>query len=99
MAAPTKKRVRRNGKSTPLENRSAHKAAKVAAIGTGAWLAGRAAWSVIRFAAGAVILAGAGIAAATLVPKPVQKRIAGQIRDAALVTRDKLAEQARMLTA
>ncbi len=103
-STPAKKRVRQAkaavSKAMPLENKNAttRKAVKLGAIGAGAWIAGKAVFSVIRVVVGAALVVAAAAAAATLVPKPVQRQLAGKVRDAALLARDTVIEQAKPLT-
>ncbi len=97
MTTTTKKRPsRRTAKKTvPLANSTVRKTAKLGAIGAGAWLAGRAVLSVVRVVVGTALVAAAAAAAVAFVPKPVQRQIAGNVRDAARLTRNKVVEQAR----
>lgn len=99
-----KKRVRRAKRAVkramPLENKSnARKAVRIGAIGAGAWIAAKVAWSVTRFVVGSALVIAAAAAAVTLVPKETQRQIAGSLRGAALLTRDKVLEQAKTLSA
>ena len=101
----TKKRVRRAKsaakRAMPLEvnKTNVRKAAKMGAVGVGAWMAGKAIWSAARVVVGTALVVAAAAAAATLVPKETQKQIAGNLRGAALLTRDKVMEQAKALGA
>jgi hypothetical protein len=97
MTTTTKKRPSRRAakKPMPLENATVRKAAKLGAIGTGAWLAGRAVMSIVRVVVGTALVAAAAAAAVAFVPKPVQRQIAGNVRDAARLAREKAVSQAR----
>jgi len=101
MTTSQKKRPSRRvaKKPTLLARVTASKATKVGAIGAGAWLAGKAVLSVVRVVVGAAIVAAAAAAAVAFVPKPVQRQIAGNVRDAARLTREKVVAQARALSA
>jgi hypothetical protein len=104
-ASTAKKRVRRAKsaakRAIPLEinKTNVRKAAKIGAVGAGAWIAGRALWAAARVVVGTALVVAAAAAAATLVPKETQKQIAGNLRGAVLLTRDKILEQTKSLTA
>jgi hypothetical protein len=85
-------------KSMPLENAPVRKAAKLGALGAGAWIAGRAVFGIVRVIVGTALVAAAAAAAVAFVPKPVQRQIAGNLRNAARLTRDTVVAQARALS-
>ncbi|HEX2593252.1 MAG TPA: hypothetical protein VHL34_17250 [Rhizomicrobium sp.] len=100
-----KKRVRKAKaavkKAMPLETtaKTAKKAVKIGAIGAGAMMAGKAAFSALRYVVGSVIVVGAAVAAASLIPKPMQRQLIGNARSVALLARDKALEGAKSLAA
>ena len=104
-ASAAKKRVRRAKsaakRAMPLEVNKANvrKAAKIGAVGFGAWMAGKALWATARVVVGTALVVAAAAAAATLVPKETQKQLAGNLRSTALLARDKILEQTKSLTA
>jgi hypothetical protein len=98
-AAKKSRSRRKSGTSIPLENKTAHKTAKAGAIGLGAWFAGKAILSVVRFTIGTALVVAAGIAAVKFVPKPVQRQIANNVRDTARLASSKVAEQVRAYAA
>ena len=96
-----KKRVRRAKRAVkravPLEvNKSnLRKAARIGAVGAGAWIVGKTFLSVARMAVGSILVIAAAAAAASLVPKETQRQLAGNARDFAQLAFDR----ARNLTA
>ena len=70
---------------------------KIAAIRAGALAVARTAFSILKFAAAAGLIVATATAAAAMVPKPMQKRIARDLKHTAVLTVNKVTAQAHAL--
>ncbi|HEY4940154.1 MAG TPA: hypothetical protein VII56_01900 [Rhizomicrobium sp.] len=99
MTASVKSRANGAVKHAPRTkiDRKTTRGSKIAAIRTGALAVGRTAFSILKFAAAAGLIVATAVGAAAMVPKPMQKRIARDLKHTAALTVNRVAAQARAL--